>query len=332
MHEVDKYSRGIVKDRNRLYWDEFKQIPSAFPPTNEQKTIADFLDGNAKMIRRLVSAKGQLIALLNEQKQAIIHRAVTRGLDPNVHLKPSGITWFGDVPEHWEVKKLKYLCNAIFGGSTPPSGQPECWDGEVVWVTPQDIGQGDRLRDSARRITRVGLASCSTVLVPAGSIIITSRAPVGNVAVAEIELCTNQGCKALLLRPECLLSDFAFLLLQTFKDELQSLATGTTFTEISTSRLASVKVTLPPLPEQEDIVRLVAVSTEALNDAIEQARRKIDLLHEYRARLITDVVTGKLDVRGVELPALDEAEALAEWETDKDTEADEMDEREGVDA
>jgi hypothetical protein len=86
------------------------------------------------------------------------------------------------------------------------------------------------------------------------------------------------------------------------------------------------------LPEQEDIVRLVAVSTEALNDAIEQARRKIDLLHEYRARLITDVVTGKLDVRGVELPVLDEAEALAEWETDKDTEADEMDEREGVDA
>ena len=89
-----------------LYWDEFKQIPSAFPPTNEQKTIADFLDTHAAMTRQLVRAKRRLIALLNEQKQAIIHEAVTRGLDANVRLKPSGIDWLGDVPEHWGKVRL----------------------------------------------------------------------------------------------------------------------------------------------------------------------------------------------------------------------------------
>lgn len=98
MSEVNKYSRGIVTDRNRLYWDEFKQIPSIYPPLDEQRKIADVLDSHGRIVRRFIRAKRRLIELLNEQKQAIIHRAVTRSLDPNVQLKPSGINWLGNVP------------------------------------------------------------------------------------------------------------------------------------------------------------------------------------------------------------------------------------------
>jgi len=101
MDEVDKYSHGIVKDRNRLYWDEFKQMPSAFPPPDEQTTIANFLDQNWVLVHRFIRNKDRLIELLQEQKQAIIGHAVTRGIDPDVHFKPSGIDWLGDVPEHW---------------------------------------------------------------------------------------------------------------------------------------------------------------------------------------------------------------------------------------
>ena len=108
-NEVDAFSRGIVKDRNRLYWEDFKQMPSCTPPSEEQKAIADYLDTNAVKVRRFIRNRRRLIEVLNEQKQAIINRAVTRGLDPNAPLKPSGIDWLDDIPEHWEVKRLKHL-------------------------------------------------------------------------------------------------------------------------------------------------------------------------------------------------------------------------------
>jgi len=106
-NEVDGFSRGIVKDRNRLYWEDFKRMPSCFPPPDEQKAIADYLDANAVKVRRFIRNRRRLIEVLNEQKQAIINRTVTRGLDPNSPLKPSGIDWLGDIPEHWEAVRFK---------------------------------------------------------------------------------------------------------------------------------------------------------------------------------------------------------------------------------
>ena len=108
MREVNKFSRGIVADRNRLYWGEFKQIPSAFPPTDEQTRIANFLDAHGRLTARLICNKRRLIGLLNEQKQAVINYAVTRGLNPNAPMKPTGIGWMPEVPAHWEVKPIKH--------------------------------------------------------------------------------------------------------------------------------------------------------------------------------------------------------------------------------
>ena len=108
MREIDNFSRGIVSDRNRLYWDDFKQLPAAFPPFNEQMKIADFLDDHERLTNRFTRNKERLIALLNEKKQAIINRAVTRGLDPNVPMKPTSIDWIPEVPAHWQVRPLKH--------------------------------------------------------------------------------------------------------------------------------------------------------------------------------------------------------------------------------
>jgi type I restriction enzyme S subunit len=107
MNEVDAYSRGIVKDRNRLYWQDFKRIPSVVPPDEEQRHIARFLDSVGSKAQRLIRNKRRLIGLLKEQKQNVINRAVTRGLNPHVKLKPSGAEWIGDIPEHWQATKLK---------------------------------------------------------------------------------------------------------------------------------------------------------------------------------------------------------------------------------
>jgi len=110
--ETDVFSRGIVPDRNRLYWESFKQMPSVYPPLDEQRLIVRFLDWHGAQTAKLIRAKKKLIALLNEQKQAIIHRAVTRGLNPTVKLKPSGVPWLSHVPEHWEVRRNGRLFSA----------------------------------------------------------------------------------------------------------------------------------------------------------------------------------------------------------------------------
>ncbi len=326
-------STGIRSSRLRLYPDKFLDIAFPCPPREEQERMVAFLRAKDVQVRRLIRNKRRLIGLLNEQKQAIINRAVTRGLNPDAPMKPTGIDWMPEVPAHWEVKPLKWFLTAIVGGSTPPSGQEDCWDGDIVWVTPEDISRNARLSSSRRTITQKGLSACSTSLVPPGSVVITSRAPVGNVSIAEVELATNQGCKALVPNAEAIDTQFLFELMRILKPELQSLATGTTFTEISTSRLGRVKVGAPSVAEQKTVIDWVRNETRDLERAIEKAGQEIALINEYRERLIADVVTGKLDVRHIEIvapadePIADEDDALDDVLEDGDAEA-----MEGADA
>ena len=212
-------------------------------------------------------------------------------------MKDSGVPWLGEVPEHWEVRRLKHAFCRIVGGSTPSSANADYWHGDVVWVTPADVSRGLHLKHSLRRITRAGQTACSSELVPAGSIVVTSRAPVGNVAFAEVELCTNQGCKALVANEDVVNPLFGFRVLETLRCELQSLATGTTFTEISTSRLSAVPMPVPPLLEQTAIVRFLDHADRRIRRYIRAKQKLIGLLEEQKQAIIHQAVTGQVDVR-----------------------------------
>ena len=126
-----KMGRGITV--KHIYGGQLKYLTLALPPLPEQVAIVRFLDHADRRIRRYIRAKQRLIASLEEQKQAIINRAVTRGLDPNVRLKPSGAEWLGDVPEHWEVRRLKYAVS-FTGGGTPSKAAATFWSGHIPWV------------------------------------------------------------------------------------------------------------------------------------------------------------------------------------------------------
>jgi type I restriction enzyme, S subunit len=189
------------------------------------------------------------------------------------------------------VRRLKRAFRRIIGGSTPSSGEAAFWDGDIVWVTPADVSRADRLKTSLRKITREGLASCSSELVPAGSIVVTSRAPVGNVAIADTELCTNQGCKALVAASNVIEPMFGFHLLASLKAELQSFATGTTFTEIATNRLGAVEIPLPPLAEQAAIVRFLDHADRRIRRYIRAKQKLIKLLEEQKQAIIHRAVT-----------------------------------------
>ena len=216
-------------------------------------------------------------------------------LKPYAEYKGSGLPWLGEVPGHWEPKKLKHAFKRIVGGSTPASGNPRYWNGDVTWVTPADVSRSKRLRRSIRQITRAGLLSCSTELVPKGSIVLTSRAPVGNVAIADVDLCTNQGCKALIPDTAVMAPMFGFWLLSVMKAELQSLSMGTTFSEISTSRLGSTFGILPPPAEQAAIVRFLDWVNGRLERSIRAKRKVIALLNEQKQVIIHRAITRGLD-------------------------------------
>jgi type I restriction enzyme S subunit len=216
-------------------------------------------------------------------------------LKPYPAMKDSGVLCLGDVPEHWDVRRLKRAFRRIVGGSTPSSAEASYWDGDITWVTPADVSRGERLRGSLRRITHAGLRSCSTEVVPAGSIVVTSRAPVGNVALAETELCTNQGCKALIIDDTVMHPLFGFQVLKAMKGELQSLASGTTFTEISTSRFGTVPIPIPPLPEQAAIVRFLDYADRRIRRYIRAKQKLIKLLEEQKQAIIHRAVTRGLD-------------------------------------
>ena len=135
--------------RQNLDFSDLKRMPVVVPPPSEQAAIVRFLEHIDRRVNRFVSAKRRLVALLNEQKQAIIHRAVTRGLDPDVQLKPSGVAWLGDVPEHWAVKKLKWL--ARFNPSKSELGEKVQPDSRVTFLPMEKVGTNGQVDYSALR-------------------------------------------------------------------------------------------------------------------------------------------------------------------------------------
>ena len=204
--------------------------------------------------------------------------------------RDSGVEWLGEVPLGWGVAPLKAIFG-IVGGTTPKSDVADYWDGEINWVTPADLSSlpSKFISDTGRKITESGLTSCGTSLVPAGSLILSTRAPIGSLAIAETEVCTNQGCKALVAmnRANPL---FYFFILLAAKEALNVLGRGSTFLELSGDQLGSFRAPLPPLPEQTAIAAFLDRETAKIDGLVAEQRRLIDLLREKRQAVISQAV------------------------------------------
>jgi len=309
-------------------WDlaepRMREIPFAIPPLPEQAAIVRFLDHADRRIRRYIRAKQKLIKLLEEQKQAIIHRAVTRGLDPNVRLKPSGVEWLGDVPEHWEVRKLRQ-CGSIYGGLTPSMADRSLWDGDVPWVTPKDMKRFT-IAGASMKVAARALETTSLRLIPSGSVLLVVRGMIlaRRVPIARtVEPVTiNQDMKAIVPATGVDAGYLAYRMdaAQTaFVPMIDEAGHGTK--RFPTERWKDLSLAMPPVEEQRQIARHLDQATAQVVRALNSAQHEIDLLREYRTRLIADVVTGKLDVReaAARLPdEIEEPETLDETEAEGD--------------
>ena len=215
--------------------------------------------------------------------------------NPYPTYKTSGVEWLGEIPAHWETKRLKTIFR-IVNGATPKSTEPLYWDGEIGWATPDDLGKltASEIRSTNRRITNQGYSSCGATLVPQGSLILSTRAPIGHLAIAGTSLCTNQGCRSLVFRYSAN-PRFFYFQLYAVRQILASLGQGSTFTELARDTLSEVEVVEPPLPEQRAIAEFLDRETAKIDSLVAKKERLIELLREKRTALISRAVTKGLD-------------------------------------
>jgi type I restriction enzyme, S subunit len=304
-------STGVVESRLRLYSDDLGRLELPLPPVDEQTTIVRFLDWANGRLERAIRAKRKVIALLNEQKQAIIHRAVTRGLAPSVPLKPSGIPWLGDIPGHWELWRISRFAR-VGNGSTPSRANPSYWHGgNYPWLNSSQVNRG-HIDSADQFVTALALRECHLPKVPAGSVLvaITGQGKTrGMSAVLEVEATINQHIA--FITPRIPVASPAYIHLALTAAYLQLRAasddSGSTKGAITCEELKRFKLPMPPRAEQDGLLRRIQTETRELNTAISRLEREIELLREYRTRLVADVVTGKLDVREAAARLPDEA-------------------------
>lgn len=301
--ELQVRSKGIWISRLQLTDEAFLDAPMPIPPPEERDAIVRFLDHADRRIRRAIRAKQKLIALLNEQKQAVIHRAVTRGLDPNVRLKPSGVDWVGDVPEHWDIRTLGQVAESF---RTGPFGsalhQSDYVEGGIPLINPTHMRDGRVVEDPRRTVTPDTANRLSEYQVGRGDLVFARRGELGRCAlVREREEGWLCGTGSIRVRPRYTGIDPEYLIqalqLRSVGEYLSLSSVGATMANLNTGILSGLPLVLPPYPEQKHLLARIKTSTESIERALAAGAAEIDLLHEYKTRLIADVVTGQVDVR-----------------------------------
>jgi len=315
----------------------------ALPPLPEQTAIVRFLDYMDQRIRRYIRAKQKQIKVLEEYRQALIHQAVTGQIDvrtgkPYPAYKPSGVEWLGEVPEHWEVRRLKRIARVNPSKSEVPLALR---DGRAVFLPMERVGSDGRF--DASEVRPISDLWNGFTYFRQGDIIVAKITPCfenGKGAYLE-NLPTALGFGSTefhVLRPSKAIVS-AYLYRVTTLSEFRRLGademTGAAGQQrVPVEFIANFPIPIPPLPEQTAIVQYLDAQTAKIDAAIAAARREIDLLREYRTRLIADVVTGKVDVREVaaQLPEEPPEEEAELTDTDEIAEGETTDEKSGADA
>ena len=293
--EFYRWGHGIVDDLWTTRWQEMKKIDVPVPSYEEQAQIASTLETECTKVDALIANQEAQIEKLKVYKQSLIAEIVTKGLDSNVPMKDSGVEWIGLIPKHWNTIATKYLFR-IESGATPKSENPEYFDGDIPWITPADYKTEEVFVFGGRRnISELGLKSCSTTLIPKGSLIFSKRAPIGAVAINAEELCTNQGCLSCIPKTEDIVK-YYYYVMSGCTEQYNLLGSGTTFKEISATNFANFVLPNSSVSEQEEMVAYLDEKCSKVDRLIAIKNAKIDKLNKYKKSLIYEYVTGKKEV------------------------------------
>jgi len=294
---VNKVSIG------HLTGEKLGPVPLVCPPTKEQTKIAAFLDRKTAQIDRLIEIKRRQIELLKEERTAVINHVVTKGLNPEAKMKESGIEWIGEIPEGWEIVELRRVAESL---QTGPFGSQlhaeEYVSNGVPVINPSHLKNGRILPDFEVSVDEDTANNLSRHFLEIGDIVFARRGELGRCGlVTETEKGWLCGTGSLRFRPnqKQIHSDFLswYLTTRYVGDWLSLQSVGSTMENLNTEILGRVPVPLVPLEEQIKISTKLSVITQEIAETINQAEKQIQLLQEYRTTLISDAVTGKIDVR-----------------------------------
>lgn len=294
-------SSGSTRARIPLSTMGTRCIP--LPPVDEQVAITTFLACEIAKLDTLVGDQQRLIELLKEKRQAVISHAVTKGLNPNAKMKPSGVEWLGDVPAHWDVMPIRKAAK-LESGHTPSRSRPDYWvNCTVPWFTLADVWQireagRDYIHETKEKVSEVGLANSSARLLPRGTVMLSRTASVGFSAIMGIDMATTQDFANWVCGPS-LKSEFLLQVLRSMADEFRRMMMGSTHNTIYMPDIQGLRFALPPLSEQEAIVAFLSRERDRIDSLIAEAERAVLVLQERRTALISAAVTGQIDVRAI---------------------------------
>lgn len=292
--------QSVTRSHQRVNPSDIIKIYWAWPPSHEQKAIAQFLDHKTAQIDALIAKKQSLLDKLAEQRTALISQAVTKGLDLSVPMKDSGVNWLGEIPAHWSYKRLKFLV-AVQGGGTPNTGSPEYWNGDIPWVSPKDM-KYDFIDTTEDYLTQKGVEESATSLINSNAVLIVVRSGILRhtipVARNTCLVSLNQDMKALTTTKE-ITPGYLHWFINGLQKGLLPLWSkpGCTVESIELNYLLNTHIPLPPHYEQQQIEDYVADIREGFNNRMAKVESIIQKLNEYRSALITNAVTGKIDVQ-----------------------------------
>lgn len=300
--ESEMYGAGGQK---RVPENFLKDFRAGLPLIEEQKRIIRFLDYKTAQIDALIAKKKTLLGKLAEKRTAMISHAVTKGLDPSIPMKDSGVGWLGDIPGHWDAKRLKFIVS-IFGGGTPNTGKSEYWNGEIPWVSPKDM-KCDFICSTEDYLTELGVLESATKIVPIDSVLIVVRSGIlrHTIPVARnmVDVTLNQDMKAL-VTDNRLRSSFLHWLINGLQKGLLPLWSkqGCTVESIEMRYMVNTIIPIPPIDEQDAIIDYIGNITNNFNNYTVRITNIVSALNEYRSAMITNAVTGKIDVRDFQVP------------------------------
>jgi len=297
---ITSLAKGIRERSTDFRFDTFASLVLPVPLPDEQRKISRFMRNESAQINKFIRNKRRFIELLKEQKQNVINQAVTRGLDPNVKLKPSGVEWIGDIPEHWDARRLKTIAKVVLGKmlKTSPSKDDQLkpylrsaniqWfeanlsDVASMWFSPSEMEQ--------YRISK-------------NDILVSEGGEVGRACIwqDELEECYIQNSVHKVTAGAEVLPLFLLYQFSAFgsKGAFKAVVNRVSIAHLTREKLVAVFFCKPPIEEQKTILAHIQAKTTEIDQAIIRAQREIELMREYRTRLISDVVTGQVDVRNM---------------------------------
>lgn len=274
-----------------------KKTTIILPPAEKVAVMTDYLDRKCSQIDAIIVRQQEVIEKLKAYKLSVITEAITKGLNPDVPMKDSGVEWIGEIPEHWQVAKIKYLATIASGG-TPDRSHPEYWNGSINWAKTGEL-QNNELYETEEKITELALENSSAKVFSVDTILVAMYGQGktrGMTALLKVPSATNQACAGITVYSKDITVSYLWLFLMGAYDAIREKANGSGQPNLSGTLIADFNVTLPPIEEQMNICKMAAMRLPHIDSIIKQKEAMVDKLTAYKKSLIYEVVIGKKEV------------------------------------